>query len=213
MSRILATLSLLGLLVMGAVSFTPRVSAATVTFYDLRSASLSTEQLTDYRIVGEDTPDGDGIMQATYGRIFVKLNADRQVSSRVGILLLAPESFVTQADLESLVTSGGAQLPTPEGTFQILTKQKDFTFHSPWPKGNPFWYPDSPTHFAMMFEDGGYFIHDAPWRHRFGPGSNLIPGQPGEELSGTHGCVNVPLDFQAKLFAWTAPGTPVVIQQ
>jgi len=106
MSRILATLSLLGVLVMGAVSFTPRVSAATVTFYDLRSASLSTEQLADYRLVGEDTPDGDGIMQATYGRIFVKLTADRQVSSRVGILLLAPESFVTQADLESLVTSG-----------------------------------------------------------------------------------------------------------
>lgn len=115
--------------------------------------------------------------------------------------------------LESLVTTGNQALPTPEGTFQILTKQKNFVFHSPWPKGNKFWYPDSPTNYAMMFDDGGYFIHDAPWRHRYGPGSNLVAGQPGEETTGTHGCVNVPLDVQVKLFAWTDLGTPVVVQQ
>jgi len=118
-----------------------------------------------------------------------------------------------KAEIESLVTTGNQALPTPEGTFQILSKQKNFVFHSPWPKGNPFWYPDSPTNFAMMFDDGGYFIHDAPWRHKYGPGSNLVPGQPGEETTGTHGCVNVPLDVQAKLFAWTDLGTPVVIQK
>jgi lipoprotein-anchoring transpeptidase ErfK/SrfK len=114
---------------------------------------------------------------------------------------------------ETLVTTGNLELPTPVGTFQILTKQKDFVFHSPWPKGNKFWYPDSPTKFAMMFDDGGYFIHDAPWRHKFGPGSNLTPGQPGEDITGPHGCVNVPSDVQAKLFAWTDLGTPVVVQQ
>lgn len=118
-----------------------------------------------------------------------------------------------KAALESLVTTGNQELPTPEGTFQVLTKQKNFVFHSPWPKGDKFWYPDSPTSFAMMFDDGGYFIHDAPWRHKYGPGSNLVPGQPGEETTGTHGCVNVPLDLQTKLFAWTDLGTPVVIQQ
>lgn len=116
-------------------------------------------------------------------------------------------------DLESLVTTGNQALPTPEGTFQILSKQKNMTFHSPWPKGSPFWYPDSPTSFAMMFDDSGYFIHDAPWRRKFGPGTNLVAGQPGEESTGTHGCVNVPLDVQTKLFAWTELGTPVVIQK
>ncbi|HEU0167720.1 MAG TPA: L,D-transpeptidase family protein [Chloroflexota bacterium] len=114
---------------------------------------------------------------------------------------------------DSLVTTGNPLLPTPEGTYQILSKQKDFTFHSPWPKGSEFWYPDSFTNYAMMFDTDGYFIHDAPWRHKFGPGSNLVAGQPGEDTSGTHGCVNVPLDLQAKLFAWTDLGTPVVIQQ
>ncbi len=116
-------------------------------------------------------------------------------------------------DLQTLVTTGNPALPTPEGTFQILTKQKNFTFHSPWPKGHKFWYPDSATSFAMMFDDGGYFIHDAPWRHQFGPGTNLKPGQPGEEGAGTHGCVNVPLDAQTKLFAWTEYGTPVIVQK
>lgn len=106
MSRILVTLSLLGVFVFGALSFAPPAFAATVTFYDLRSASLSTDQLVGYRLVAEDSPDGEGIMQATFGRILVKLTADKQVSSRVGILLLAPESFVSQADLESLTTSG-----------------------------------------------------------------------------------------------------------
>jgi hypothetical protein len=115
--------------------------------------------------------------------------------------------------LGSLVTTGGPLLPTPTGTFQILGKFAPFTFQSPWPKGSPYWYPDSPTSYAMLFDEGGYFIHDAPWRHTFGPGSNLVPGQPGEETSGTHGCVNVPLDVQAQLFAWTDPGTPVIVQQ
>jgi hypothetical protein len=115
--------------------------------------------------------------------------------------------------ISTLVTTGNKELPTPEGTFQVLTKQPNFVFHSPWPKGSPFWYPDSPTHFAMMFDDGGYFLHDAPWRHTFGPGSNLQPGQPGEERTGTHGCINLPLDAETKLFAWADLGTPVVIQQ
>ncbi|MHB8620751.1 MAG: L,D-transpeptidase [Chloroflexota bacterium] len=114
--------------------------------------------------------------------------------------------------LQSLVTTGGPLLPTPLGTYQILDKQAPFTFHSPWPKGNPLWYPDSPTHFAMMFDTGGYFIHDAPWRGKFGPGSNLVASAPGTDTTGTHGCVNVPLDVQTRLFAWTDPGTPVIIQ-
>jgi lipoprotein-anchoring transpeptidase ErfK/SrfK len=117
-----------------------------------------------------------------------------------------------QVALQSLVTTGGPQLPTPAGTFQILSKQSPFTFHSPWPKGSPYWYPDSPTSYAMLFDEEGFFLHDAPWRHTFGPGSNLVPGQPGEETSGTHGCVNVPLDVQAQLYAWTDLGTPVIIQ-
>jgi lipoprotein-anchoring transpeptidase ErfK/SrfK len=114
--------------------------------------------------------------------------------------------------LDTLVTSGGPELPTPVGTFHILSKMSPFTFHSPWPKGSPYWYADSPTNYAMLFESSGYFIHDAPWRSWYGPGSNTTDGTPGGNGTGTHGCVNVPLGVQAKLFAWTDVGTPVIVQ-
>jgi lipoprotein-anchoring transpeptidase ErfK/SrfK len=115
------------------------------------------------------------------------------------------------AVLSTLVTTGGPELPTPTGTFQVLAKFSPFTFHSPWPKSSPYWYPDSPTSYAMLFEDGGYFIHDAPWRSYFGPGSNAVDGRPGGNGTGTHGCVNVPFGVQARLFAWADVGTPVVV--
>ncbi|MBV8087859.1 MAG: L,D-transpeptidase family protein [Chloroflexi bacterium] len=113
---------------------------------------------------------------------------------------------------DTLVTTGGPELPTPIGTYHILQKFSPFTFKSPWPKGSPFWYADSPTSYAMLFESSGYFIHDAPWRSWYGPGSNATTGTPGGNGTGTHGCVNVPLAVQAKLFAWTDVGTPVIVQ-
>ncbi len=117
-----------------------------------------------------------------------------------------------QVYLQTLVTTGGPELPTPIGTFHILQKFSPFTFKSPWPKGSPFWYADSPTNYAMLFDDGGYFIHDAPWRSFFGPGSNVVDGTPGSNNTGTHGCVNVPASIQATLFAWATVGTAVVVQ-
>ncbi|MBV9121295.1 MAG: L,D-transpeptidase family protein [Chloroflexi bacterium] len=160
-----------------------------------------------FRVVAQDRFGNTA--DQTYDQLLIS-------NKRIVVSLSQQKLWAYEGDksvLDSLVTTGNPELPTPEGTFQVLTKQKDFVFHSPWPKGDRFWYPDSPTKFAMMFDDGGYFIHDAPWRHKFGPGSNLVPGQPGEDITGTHGCVNVPSDVQAKLFAWADLGTPVVIQQ
>ncbi|HUZ77773.1 MAG TPA: L,D-transpeptidase family protein [Chloroflexota bacterium] len=114
--------------------------------------------------------------------------------------------------LTSLVTTGGPELPTPTGTFHVLAKDAPFTFHSPWPKGNPFWYADSPVSYALLFDDRGYFIHDAPWRAWFGPGSNAVRGIPAGPTTGSHGCVNVPLRAEAQLFAWANVGTPVIVQ-
>jgi len=113
--------------------------------------------------------------------------------------------------LRTLITSGGPQTPTPGGTFEILTRQSPFTFKSPWPKGHPFWYPDSVASFAMLFDEGGYFLHDAPWRGNFGPGSNTYAGTPGGDYTGTHGCVNIPSGAAAQLFRWAELGTPVVV--
>jgi lipoprotein-anchoring transpeptidase ErfK/SrfK len=144
----------------------------------------------------------EDFLQITNKRIVVYLDQER---------LVAYEG--DKPVFDTLVTTGGPELPTPTGTFHIIRKFSPFTFKSPWPKGSPYWYEDAPTTWAMLFEGSGYFIHDAPWRSWFGPGSNAYNGRPGGDGTGTHGCVNVPYSVQAKLFPWTDAGTPVIVQR
>ncbi len=113
--------------------------------------------------------------------------------------------------ITSLVTTGNKALPTPTGIFSILVKFHPFTFISPFPKGAWDYYAPSPVNYAMMFQSGGYYIHDAPWRSVFGPGTNSESGAPGATYTGTHGCVNVPLNVAQSLFYWAPDGTPVQV--
>lgn len=108
----------------------------------------------------------------------------------------------------SLATTGNPALPTPTGHFSIFARFSPFQFISPWPQGSPYYYPPSWTTYAMEFIGGGYFVHDAPWRTVFGPGSNG-PGIPGGNYTGTHGCVNVPYSFAQFLWGWSGIGTVV----
>jgi lipoprotein-anchoring transpeptidase ErfK/SrfK len=112
--------------------------------------------------------------------------------------------------LQTYVTTGNPSLPTPAGDYSILNKQAPFEFISPWPYGSPYWYPPSWSNMAMLFRSGGYYIHDAPWRSAFGPGTNG-PGQPGTNYGGTHGCVNVPEGAMSELWNWTPIGTAVFV--
>jgi hypothetical protein len=117
-----------------------------------------------------------------------------------------------RAVLTTPVTTGGPWTPTPPGTFHVLQKNQRWVFHSPWPKGSPLWYPDSPTNFALLYQvDGGWFLHDAPWRTNHGPGSNAVVGTPGGDFTGSHGCTNIPYASMAELFAWADVGTLVQI--
>lgn len=114
--------------------------------------------------------------------------------------------------LHSLVTNGGPDTPTLPGIFHVLGRYPNFVFRSPWPRSSPLWYADSPTSYALLYQaTGGYFIHDAPWRSNFGPGSNSVLGQPGGSYTGSHGCTNVPLDLMTALYAWADPGTIIQI--
>lgn len=110
----------------------------------------------------------------------------------------------------SLTTTGNPTLPTVLGHFTIFAKFSPFTFVSPFPAGSPDYYPPSPVSYAMEFQNQGYFIHDAPWRSAFGPGTDGS-GTPGTNYGGTHGCVNVPFNVAQFLFGWAPIGTPVVV--
>jgi L,D-transpeptidase catalytic domain len=112
--------------------------------------------------------------------------------------------------MQTLVTTGNPSLPTPLGSYTVLEKLSPFEFISPWPPGSPDWYAPSWVRYAMLFQSQGYFLHDAPWRSHFGPGSNG-PGQPGTDYGGTHGCVNVPIGPMTFLWNWAPTGTRVQI--
>ncbi|HET9979569.1 MAG TPA: L,D-transpeptidase, partial [Ktedonobacterales bacterium] len=58
----------------------------------------------------------------------------------------------------------------------------------------------------------GYYIHDAPWRHAFGPGTEKPHTNPdGSWETGSHGCVNMPTPAAAALYNWVHVGARVVI--
>lgn len=113
--------------------------------------------------------------------------------------------------ITSLVTTGNKALPTPTGTFQVLGFFHPYKFISPWPKSSPYYYAPSMVNYALLFRSGGYFVHDAPWRTAFGPGTNAATGTPGTNYTGTHGCVNVPLDVAKFLYGWAELGTVVQV--
>ena len=110
----------------------------------------------------------------------------------------------------SYVTPGRPGLETDPGSFKVYWKVSPWTMHSPWPKGSPFWYPDSKVTMVMWF-NGGDGIHDAYWRSRYGPGTNGPHYDPTGEDTGTHGCVNVPYSNMVWLWNWTPTGTPVIV--
>jgi lipoprotein-anchoring transpeptidase ErfK/SrfK len=110
----------------------------------------------------------------------------------------------------SYVTTGRPGLETDPGSFKVYWKVSPWTMHSPWPKGSPYWYPDSKVQMVMWF-NGGDGIHDAYWRSRYGPGTNVPHYDPTGEDNGTHGCVNVPYSNMVWLWNWTPTGTPVIV--
>ncbi len=109
-----------------------------------------------------------------------------------------------RAVMTTFVATGRPALPTPPGVYQIFARYAPYQMISPWPRSSPYWYPNSWTNWAMEFAGGGYFIHDAPWRSWYGPGSNIY--------NGTHGCVNVPYGNMSFLWGWSSIGTTVVVQ-
>jgi lipoprotein-anchoring transpeptidase ErfK/SrfK len=107
---------------------------------------------------------------------------------------------------QTLVTTGRPELPTVVGSWQVMFKSSPWKMHSPWPYGSRYWYPDTWVNYVLWFHEGGYGIHDAAWRYRYGPGTNVDGWNPG-----THGCVNVPSGAEVWLFNWAQVGTPVTV--
>lgn len=130
--------------------------------------------------------------------------------AKVIIIHLATQQLVAYDNgcpvVTSLVTTGRAALPTDRGTFQIFAKYPKYKMVSPWPKGSPYWYPDTYVYNAMEFVHDGTFIHSASWEaaNGYGPGSQNGP-------FASHGCVHVPDAQLQKLYDWADVGTTVTV--
>jgi len=161
-------------------------------------AGAYTYTITATNARGQRHSDTYNMLAVTYKRIVISL-------SKQQLWAFDGSHYV----MSSLVTTGNPALPTPTGTFPILGKYSPFTFVSPWPPGSQYYYAPSPTTYALLFDDRGYYVHDAPWRGNFGPGSNATTGTPGQTYTGSHGCVNVPFTMMQPLYQWAKIGTVV----
>jgi lipoprotein-anchoring transpeptidase ErfK/SrfK len=139
----------------------------------------------------------------------------------------------------ALVETGRPELPTPTGTFHVFYKQcsdlrwtsnaaptsqhnpycqhngdgYQFVFNSPWPPGSPYYYYPTHINYAAEFLSGGFYLHDAWWHVKFGPGSN-VPHQlsNGTWETGSHGCIGMPIADAERLYAWAPNGTTVIVR-
>jgi lipoprotein-anchoring transpeptidase ErfK/SrfK len=116
---------------------------------------------------------------------------------------------------EFAITSGRPTLTTPVGTFTVLDKKVNQTFYSPWPEGDPNYYPPVFVPYALKLTDTGIYIIAAPWREAyndFGPGSQYPHTLPnGAETTGSHGCIATSTTDGAWYYNWTLIGMSVVI--
>jgi lipoprotein-anchoring transpeptidase ErfK/SrfK len=107
------------------------------------------------------------------------------------------------------VTTGRPSAPTNVGNWEVFQKLSPCLMHSPWPPGSALWYPDTVVQWAMQFQSGGYFIHDAYWEalSSYGPGSEYETWND----TASRGCVQTPTAIMGWLYNWTPLGTPVII--
>ena len=98
--------------------------------------------------------------------------------------------------LETDFVSGNMSKPgciTPPGVFGITYKTKNAVL-----RGADY---ETPVNYWMPF-NGNVGMHDATWRSTFGGTIYLT--------SGSHGCVNLPLDMAAAIYEYMSTGFPVV---
>ncbi len=107
-----------------------------------------------------------------------------------------------------LVTTGQLDKETEPGIFGVLDRQTHMEFKSSDPVGSKYWFAPTPINYGIYFEQPGFFIHDATWRSNFGPNTQFPDGA---GTTGSHGCVNLPLEDETWLFNNTSWDTAIAV--
>jgi hypothetical protein len=111
----------------------------------------------------------------------------------------------------SYVTTGRPEAPSPPFLWYAIDHEYHTEFKSGDPKGSALWYAPTPINYGVRYAPGGFFLHDAWWRYKFGPGSNLPHWDPLAFSGGSHGCVNFPEDNMAYVYYHVADGEPIIL--
>lgn len=93
-----------------------------------------------------------------------------------------------------------ADRATPSGVFFLKGKETNRTLKGKMVDGKPEY--EAPVSYWMPF-NGNIGLHDATWRSKFG-GNIYVK-------NGSHGCINLPKNKAAELFAKIQKGCPVVV--
>jgi len=113
------------------------------------------------------------------------------------------------------VTTGRQALPSLPGVWAVLDRKSPITFTAGEPPSSPYWFPDTPISYAILYHYGGYYVHDAPWRASFGPGTQFphqdASGTTRYNFDGSHGCINLPESASAWVYSNTDWHTMIVI--
>jgi lipoprotein-anchoring transpeptidase ErfK/SrfK len=115
-----------------------------------------------------------------------------------------------QVVMDSATTTGirgVSDFGTDFGPMKVLWKDHPHKMQSPWPKGSPYWYPDTMVQWATFFTRTGESIHDASWE----PDSALGPGSQNNPSFRSHGCVHIPLAKAQWMYDWAPVGMQVVV--
>ncbi len=123
------------------------------------------------------------------GQYLWKKGREDSAVTRVVIGLNEQLAFAYEGDeliAVSTISSGRESYETPTGVFPILEKRR--MYHSNR-------YENAPMPYMQRLDDYGIALH-----------AGNLPGHPA-----SHGCVRLPSEFAAKLFAKTEIGTEVLI--
>jgi lipoprotein-anchoring transpeptidase ErfK/SrfK len=231
-SLLLAFLSLLvclryipSLLFADTFTPTPKVSLQPKSIYPATPIPVQFKSLANIKpkIVGEIPPFPTDIVPG-YPDPRVDSTSEQQMRTQISnpskVIMVSIQGQFLQAFENnkivrwSYVTTGRVGMDTPQGVFTIFNKVTPVTFLplSTDPKSVYFGFP-SIAQYGLEFAEGGYYIHDAWWRTIYGPGLTTEHWDPGREeyQTGSHGCVNTPLEMMAWLYLWAPVGTKVII--
>jgi len=111
------------------------------------------------------------------------------------------------------VTTGQRALSTPTGTYHVLAKLSHYYFLFTLAPRVPILVSRHPHQLRLAMERGRLLpARFVVWRTLYGPGTNVYHYDPVDGwMSGTHGCITMPLSAATWLYKWAPIGTTVHI--